>query len=100
MGRWEVVRWEVGEGGRVVKWQGEKGGKVVRWKSGECGRMMRQKAGRYLVLLKDGGHKMSPKFHLYVSDVNQGNEGVGWVQYFLAWPQERNDSILRSFASC
>ena len=30
---------------------------------------------------------MSPRFHLFVSDVNQGNEGAGWVQDFLAWPQ-------------
>ena len=53
---------------------------------------MRQKGGRYLVLFKSGGHKMSPKFHLFVSDVNQGNEGVGWVQDFLAWPQGWKDS--------
>ena len=49
--------------------------------------MVRQKGGRYLVLFKDGGHKVSPKFHLFVSDANQGNEGLGWVQDFLAWLQ-------------
>ena len=38
---------------------------------------VRQKGGRYLVLLKDGGHKMSPRFHLFVSAVNQKNKGVG-----------------------
>ena len=30
---------------------------------------------------------MSPRFHLFVSDVIQGNEVVGWVRDFLAWPQ-------------
>ena len=45
---------------------------------------MKGRGGRYLVLSKGGGHKMSPKFHPFVSGVNQGNEGVGWVQDFLA----------------
>ena len=53
---------------------------------------MRQKGGRYLVLFKDGGHKMSPRFHLFLSDVNQGYKGLGWVQDFLAWPQRWKDS--------
>ena len=35
-----VVRWQVGNGGRVVRWQGRKGGKVVRWQG-----------GRFLVLM-------------------------------------------------
>ena len=79
--RWEdrkgvrLVRWEGGEGGRVVRWQGGKDGKVVRWQGGKGGRMVRQKGGRYLVLFKDRGHKVSPKFHLFVSDVNQRNQG-------------------------
>ena len=49
--------------GKVVRWQGGKGGRMVR---------LRQKGGRYLVLFKDDGHKMSPRFHLLVSDVNEG----------------------------
>ena len=28
----------------------------------------------FMVLFKDGGPKISPKFHLYVFDVNQGKE--------------------------
>ena len=56
----------------------------MRW---QCGRMVRQKDGRYLVLFKGEDHKMNLRFHLFVSDVNQGNEGVGSVQDFLAWPQ-------------
>ena len=54
--------------------------------------MDRQKGGRYSILFKGGGHKMSPRFHLFVSDVNQGNRGVGRVQDFLAWPQGWKDS--------
>ena len=75
------MRWEGRDGGRVVRWQG---GKVVRWQCGKGRRMVRQKGGRYLVLFKGVRHKMSPRFHLFVSHINQGNEGVGWVQDFLA----------------
>ena len=83
------MRWEGEKVGRLVHWEG---GKVVRWQGGKGERMVRQKGVRYLVLLKGGRHKMSPRFHLFVSDVNQGNEGVGWVQDFLAWPQGWKDS--------
>ena len=41
----------------------------------------------FLVLFKGGGRRVSPRFHLFVADVNQGKEGAGWVQDFLAWPQ-------------
>ena len=91
--RWEggkgrrLVRWEGGEGGTVVRWQDGKGGKVVTWQGEKGGRMVRQKSGSYLVLFKDRGHKISPRFHLFVSDVNQRNKGVRWVQDFLPWPQ-------------
>ena len=78
-------RWEVSE---VARWEDSE---VARWEGSEVGKV-RQKGGRYLVLFKSGGHKMSPRFHLFVSDVNQGNEGVGWVQDFLAWPQGWKDS--------
>ena len=78
-----------------MRWESEK---VVRWEGGKGGRM-RQKGRRYLVLLKGGGHKICLRFHLLVSDVNQGNKGVEWVQDFLAWPQDRK-TLLRSFASC
>ena len=57
------MRWEGGKGGRVMRWQGEKGGRVVRWEG-----------GRFLVLCKGGERRVSPRFHLFVSGVNQGNE--------------------------
>ena len=45
---------------------------MPRWESGEVARR-----GRLLVLLKGGGLRMNLKFHLFVSDVNQGNEEAG-----------------------
>ena len=54
--------------------------------------MVRQKGERYLVLFKGRGHKMSPRFHVFVSDFNQGNKGVVWVQDFLPWLQRWKDS--------
>ena len=47
---------------------------------------------RVLVLFKGGGCRVSPRLHGIVSDVNQGNNGVGWVQDFPAWIQEWKDS--------
>ena len=54
-------------GGRLVRWQGGKDRRVVRWE-GE----------RFLVLFKGGEHWVSQRFYLFVSDVNQGNEGAVW----------------------
>ena len=32
----------------------------------------------FLVLFKDvGGRRVSPRFHLFISDINQGNEEAG-----------------------
>ena len=53
------------KGGRVMRWQDGKGERVVRWEGGGL-----------LVLFKGGEHKGSPRFYLFVSGVNQGNEGV------------------------
>ena len=44
---------------------------------------MRRKSGKYPVLFKGGRHRMSTRFHLFVSNVNQGNEGARWIQYFF-----------------
>ena len=37
-----------------------------------------------LILFKDGGRRVSPRFHLFVPYVNQGKEETAWVQDFLA----------------
>ena len=49
---------------RVVRSQG---GGMVKWQD-----------GKFLVLFKSGGHGVSPRFHLFVSDVDQQqNKGAG-----------------------
>ena len=62
----------------------------------------------FLVLFKDGGRRVSPRFHLFVSDVsdvlflfvsNQGNKDVRWVQDLLRGPRGRK-TLLTSSASC
>ena len=37
----------------------------------------------FLVLFKDEGRRVSPRFHVLVSDVNQGNKETEWVHDFL-----------------
>ena len=44
---------------------GMAGGREVRWED-----------GRFLILLKRGELRVSPKFCLFVSDVNQGSKRV------------------------
>ena len=52
---------------RVVRWQDRKGRRVVKWQG-----------GRFLDLFISWAHRVSPRFHLFVSDVDQQwNEGVG-----------------------
>ena len=46
----------------------------------------------FLVLFKDGRRRMSLRFHLFVFDVNQGNEETKWIQDFLVLPQGWKDS--------
>ena len=76
-----VVKWQVRKGGRIMSWQGwrggrvvgwqvGKGGRVVRWQDRKGGRVVRWQGGRFLDLFKGGGHRVGPKFHLHVSDVN------------------------------
>ena len=67
-----AVRWQSGNGGRVVRWQVGKGGRVVRWQG-----------GRFLVLFKGGRCRVSQRFNIFVSDVNQWNKAAGWVQDVL-----------------
>ena len=90
------MRWEGGKGGRLVRWESGEGGRVIRWEGSELARWKRWKnseaGGRYLILFKSGGHKITPRSHLFVSDVNQGNKGFGWVQDFYMWWQGWKDS--------
>ena len=101
LGKWErrmsVVRWQGGKGGRIMKWHGRRGGKVVRWwfvkggrvkrwQGGKDGRVVRWQGRRFLVSFKGWGCRVRPRFHLFVYDANQWNEGAGCVQDIFAWP--------------
>ena len=85
------VSWAGGKGGRVVRWQGTKSGRIFKCKGWRGGRVARWQGEKFLVLLKIGGRRVSPRPHLF-SDVSQRNEGAGWVKDFLAWPQRWKDS--------
>ena len=62
---------------------------MARWERWENGEVERWKVPGFI---QGGRHKMISRFHLFVSDVNQRDEGVGWVQDFLAWSQGWKDS--------
>ena len=72
--KWVSSSWKIG--GRLVRWKGGKDGRVMRWQGGKGRRVVRWEGGRFLVLFKSGEYRVSPRFYLSVSDVNQGNEGV------------------------
>ena len=57
------MRGQVRKGGRVMRSQGGKRMRVVKWQGGG--------GGGFLVLFKSGGHRVSPRFHFLVSDVDQ-----------------------------
>ena len=43
---------------------------------------------KFLVFFESGGCKVSPRFHVFVFDVNQQrNKGAGWIQHYVAWPR-------------
>ena len=46
----------------------------------------------FQVLFNDGERRVIPRFYFLISDVNQGNKDVGWVQYFLFLSQGWTDS--------
>ena len=49
---------------------------IVRWHSRKDGRVVKWQGGRFPVLFKGGGRRVTPSFHLFVSDANQQNEGA------------------------
>ena len=56
---------------------------VVAWSRGYCLGPSEIASFVFLVLLKDGRPSVSPRFHLFVSDFNQGHEEAVRVQEFL-----------------
>ena len=59
-------------------------GKVRKW--------WVDKVRRFWFFFKGRRYRVSLKFHIFVSDVNQGNQEVGWVHDYLAWDQGWKDS--------
>ena len=60
----EVARWERCKCSEVaMRW--ERGRRAVKWQG-----------GWFVVLFKSGGHKVSLKFHLFISDVYQQQNEV------------------------
>ena len=65
-------------GGGVVRWQGGKGGRILRWHVGRGGRVVRRQGGKGWRVSRWQGFlcysRVSQRFHLFVSDVNQWNK--------------------------
>ena len=91
-----LLKWEVaailGNECGVQGWQGGKGRRVVRWEG-----------GRFLILFKGGKHRVSPRFYLFVSDVNQGKDNLkknfmapyyGWGSTASRLEPLRGDSLF------
>ena len=53
---------------------------------------MRQHSGSLLVIFNSARRKVGPRFHLFISHVDQLNKGAGCVQDYLAWPGRWKDS--------
>ena len=53
---------------------------VIAWSEKSCLELVEISSNVFLVQFKDGGRRMSPIFHLFVADANEGNRNVGWVQ--------------------
>ena len=58
--------------------------------------MVRWEGRSFLVLFKGGGCRVSPRFHLFVFDINQGNKEAEWVQTFLHGPGDGKTLITSS----
>ena len=81
-----------------MRWERWKNNEVARWERRESGEVVRWQGGRFLVLFKGGEYRVRQRFYLFVSDVNQGNEGDG-LKIFLHTQRDAK-TFLRSSASC
>ena len=84
-----ICWWEGVEVEKVEGWWGDKVWNMGEQKGGKVekvGEWWGEKGGRFLVLFKSGGRRMSSRFHLFVYNINQGNERKRWVQDFITWP--------------
>ena len=55
---------------------------LVTWSRKSC--LAEMASLVFLVLFKDGGCRVNPRFYLFISDVNQGSKEAGWVQDITA----------------
>ena len=69
---------------------------MTRWERWENGEVERWKVPGFI---QGGRHKMISRFHLFVSDVNQGTKGWDGFKIFLHGRRD-GKTLLRSFASC
>ena len=53
---------------------------LVTWSRKSCLGPAEMASLVFLVLFKDGGCRVNPRFYFFISDVNQGNKEAGWVQ--------------------
>ena len=73
---------------------------VVAWSRDYCLEPAEITSFVFLVLFKDGRPSVSPRFHLFVSNVNQGNERrLCEFKVFLRDPRH-GKILLLSSASC
>ena len=96
----ELARGEIGQvqgqgGGRgsedLERWEKCKGSEVARLERWENGEVKRWEVPSFIQ--EEGRHRLSPKFHLFVSDVDQQwNKGAGQAQDYLALPEEWENS--------
>ena len=72
MASWERLAGERGWRERVVRrWQGENDAMLVRWQGGKGGAEVKWPGGRFLVLFKSWVHRVTHRFCIFVSDVDQ-----------------------------
>ena len=50
---------------------------------------MRWEGGDFQVLFKGEGCRVSPRFYLFVFDINQGNKEAGCIKFCMALGMER-----------
>ena len=74
--RWE--RWHRWEASWVARLERLEGSDMARWERCKDSEVAKWQGGRFLVLFKSGGHRVSHRLHLFVSDVDQQqNKGAG-----------------------
>ena len=52
---------------------------VMAWNWKSCLGPVEISPNVFLVQFKEGGRRVSPAFHLFVADANEGNKDLGWV---------------------